>query len=177
MVASFHFTGFTFSFAAEESSRVDLIQAIWFKKVKPILPMTGKWYKNINSLSVLSEMKFLIQYGNQKTKSSRLHENYLKCFTLQIKQAVSFCVFGQLVGNFRWWKLCLFVMDWRSSPWPCVLILFTVAALFILTFQIVPGIHSTPGIRLYPSATPQELTTIWHEKMFCTFISISNALF
>lgn len=44
-------------------------------------------------------MKSLVQYGNQKTKSSRLPENYLKCSTLQIKQAVSFCVFGQLVGN------------------------------------------------------------------------------
>lgn len=69
------------------------------------------------------------------------------------------------------------VMDWRSSPWPCVLILFTVTVLFILPLWFLPGIHRTPGIRLYPSVSPQELRTIWHEKMFCTFISICNALF
>lgn len=164
-------------FPTEEFFRLTLTQAIGFKKVKQILSMTGKWYKDISSLLVLSEMKSLIQYGNQKTKSSKLPENYLKCFTLQIKQAVSFYVFGQLVGNFRWWKLCLSVTDWRSSPWPCVLTLFTVAALFMLTLRIVPGIHRTPKIRLHPSVSPQELTTIWHEKMFCTFISIYNALF
>lgn len=54
-----------------ESSQITLIEAVWFKKVKPILSMTGKSYKNVSSLSVLSERKSLIQYGNQKTKSSR----------------------------------------------------------------------------------------------------------
>jgi len=101
MVASFHFIGFTFSFPTEEFFRVTLIQALWFKKVKPILSMTGKSYKNISNSSALSEMKSLIQCRNQKTKS-RLLENYLKCFMLQIRQVFSFCVFEQLVGNFRW---------------------------------------------------------------------------
>lgn len=98
MVASFHFIGFTVSFLTEESSMVTLIQANWFKKVKPFLSMTlkeevffpcltrnylkGKLYKNTSSLSGVSEIKSLIQYGSQKAKSSRLPENYLMCFML-----------------------------------------------------------------------------------------------
>lgn len=70
-MASFHFISLTFSFPAE-SSRITLIQAVWFKNIKSILSMTGKSYKNVSSLSVLSERKSFIQYENQKTKSSRL---------------------------------------------------------------------------------------------------------
>lgn len=153
-------------------AHINITQAIWFKEVKQILSVTGKWYKNTSSLSVLSEIKSLIQ-----TKYYRLPEKYLKYFMLQIKQAVSFYVIEQLIGNSRWWKFCVFAMDRQLSPWPCVPILFTATALFILTLWIVHEIHRTPGIRLYPSVSPQELTTIWHKKMFCAFRSICNDLF
>lgn len=95
-VASFHFTGLPVS-STQESPRV----TIWFKKVKPNLSITlmeevfflflclcnkefvkCKWCKDTSNLSGLSEMKSLVQYGNQRTKSSRLPEYYLISFML-----------------------------------------------------------------------------------------------
>lgn len=66
IVAYFHFVGFTFSFPTEESSSVTLTQAIWFKKVKPTLSMIGKWYKNMSSLSILTEMTSLIHLETRR---------------------------------------------------------------------------------------------------------------